>query len=80
MKFFAWDEAKNTKLWRDRNVGFEDIVFHIERGDVPDILKRPHPERYAGHRIFVVHHDDDVYQALISSLLHKYASGRLKDV
>ena len=29
-------------------------VFHIERGDLLDILEHPNPEGYAGRRIFVV--------------------------
>ena len=61
MKFFAWDDAKNAKLRADRGIGFEDIVFHIERGDLLDILEHPNPDRYAGQRIFVVQRDDYVY-------------------
>ena len=34
MKFFDWDDAKNTKLRAERGIGFEDVVFHIERGDL----------------------------------------------
>jgi uncharacterized DUF497 family protein len=61
MKYFAWDDAKNAKLRADRGIGFEDIVFHIERGDLLDILEHPNPDRYAGQRIFVVRREDDVY-------------------
>ena len=61
MKYFAWDEAKNEKLKVDRGIGFEDIVFHIERGDLLDILEHPNPERYGSQRIFVVHREDYVY-------------------
>jgi uncharacterized DUF497 family protein len=61
VKYFAWDDAKNEKLKAERGIGFEDIVFHIERGDVLDILDHPNPERYAGQRIFVVQRDDYVY-------------------
>lgn len=61
MKFFGWDDAKNAKLRRDRGIGFEDIVFHIERGDLLDILTHRSPERYSGQRIFVVQRDDYVY-------------------
>ena len=61
MKYFAWDEAKNAKLRADRGIGFEDMVFHIERGDLLDILEHPNPERYAGQRIFVVRHEDYAY-------------------
>ena len=61
MKYFAWDDAKNAKLRKERGVGFEDIVFHIERGDLLDILEHPKPDRYSGKRIFVVRREDYVY-------------------
>jgi len=43
VKYFAWDDAKNAKLKADRGIGFEDVVFHIERGDLLDILAHPNP-------------------------------------
>ena len=61
MKSFDWDDAKNAKLRAERGIGFEDIVFHIERGDLLDILEHPNPKRYAGQRIFVVRREDYVY-------------------
>jgi uncharacterized DUF497 family protein len=61
VKYFAWDEAKNAKLRAARGIGFEDIVFHIERGDLLDILEHPNPERYVGQRIFVVRREGYVY-------------------
>jgi uncharacterized DUF497 family protein len=61
VKYFDWDDAKNAKLKADRGIGFEDIVFHIERDDLLDILEHPNPERYAGQRIFVVQREDYVY-------------------
>ena len=61
MKYFDWDDDKNAKLRKERGIGFEDVVFHIERGDVLDILDHPNPERYAGQRIFVVRREDYVY-------------------
>ena len=61
VKYFAWDDAKNAKLRADRGIGFEDIVFHIERGVLLDILEHPNADRYAGQRIFVVQREDDVY-------------------
>ncbi len=61
MKFFDWDDAKNAKLRAERGIGFEEIVFHIERGDLLAILEHPNPDRYAGQRIFVVHREDYVY-------------------
>jgi uncharacterized DUF497 family protein len=61
VKYFVWDEAKNAQLRTDRGIGFEDILFHIERGDLLDILEHPNPERYAGQRIVVVQREDYVY-------------------
>ena len=61
VKYFDWDDAKNAKLRTERGIGFEDVVFHIERGDLLDILEHPNPERYGGQRIFVVRREDYVY-------------------
>ncbi len=61
VKLLDWDDAKNAKLRTERGIGFEDIVFHIERGDLLDILDHPNPDRYAGQRIFVVRREDYVY-------------------
>jgi predicted DNA binding CopG/RHH family protein len=61
VKYFAWDDAKNAKLRKERGIGFEDVVFHIERGNLLDILEHPNPERYAGQRIFVVRREEYVY-------------------
>jgi hypothetical protein len=61
VKYFAWEDAKNAKLKAGRGIGFEDVIFHIERGDLLDILEHPNPDRYAGQRIFVVRREDYVY-------------------
>jgi hypothetical protein len=46
---------------KERGIGFEDIVFHIARGDPLDILEHPNRERYRGQRIFVVRRENYVY-------------------
>jgi hypothetical protein len=61
VKYFDWDAAKNAKLRTERGIGFEEIVFHIERGGLLDILEHPNPDRYGGQRIFIVRRDDYVY-------------------
>jgi hypothetical protein len=61
VKYFDWDDAKNAKLRAERGIGFEDMVFHIERGDLLDILEHPNSDRYASQRIFVVRREDYVY-------------------
>ena len=57
----VWDDGKNAKLRKERGIGFEDIVFHIERGDLLDVLEHPNPDRHSGQRIFVVQREDYVY-------------------
>lgn len=54
MKYFSWNDEKNESLRRERGVSFEETVFHIERGDLLDILEHPNQERYPGQKIFVV--------------------------
>jgi uncharacterized DUF497 family protein len=61
LKYFTWDNAKNEKLKTERGIGFEEVIFLIERGNLLDILEHPNRERYAGQRIFVVQRDDYVY-------------------
>lgn len=61
LKYFDWDNAKNEKLRAERGIGFEDIVFHLERGDLLDILQHPNPARYPDQRIFVVRREGYVY-------------------
>ena len=65
MKYFAWDNEKNERLKQERGVSFEAVVFHIERGDLIDVLEHPNQERYPGQRIFVVNVDDYAYLTLL---------------
>lgn len=54
MKYFSWNPDKNARLKAERNVSFEEVVLHIGRGDVVDILEHPNQEKYRGQQIFVV--------------------------
>ena len=48
-------------LKKRRGISFEEIVFHIEIGDLLDILEHPNQEKYRGQRIFIVNVNDYVY-------------------
>jgi uncharacterized DUF497 family protein len=61
VKYFVWDNEKNEKLIEERGISFEEIVFHIERGDILDILEHPNPEKYAGQRILVINVEGYIY-------------------
>jgi uncharacterized DUF497 family protein len=61
VKYFTWDEAKNEKLKAERGIGFEDIVFLIERGHILDVLEHSNQERYHGQKILIIRRDDYAY-------------------
>jgi uncharacterized DUF497 family protein len=54
VKYFSWNPEKNRTLQENRGISFEEIVFHIERGDVLDVLEHHNQERYSGQRILIV--------------------------
>ena len=35
-EYFDWDDAKSAKLRAERGIGFEDVVFNFQRGDLVD--------------------------------------------
>jgi uncharacterized DUF497 family protein len=37
MKYFTWSQEKNKFLKKERGISFEEIVYHIEKGDVADL-------------------------------------------
>jgi uncharacterized DUF497 family protein len=61
VKRFSWNNERNESLKRERRVSFEEVVFHIERGDLLDILEHSNQERYPGQRIFVININDYAY-------------------
>jgi uncharacterized DUF497 family protein len=61
MKIFAWDPEKNEQLKRERHISFEEVLFHIEAGDILDIFDHPNQERYPGQKIYAVVIEEYVY-------------------
>ena len=51
---------------KERGISFEEIVFHIERGDILDILEHPNKDKYLGQKIFVI--DVEGYAYLVPFL------------
>jgi uncharacterized DUF497 family protein len=54
VKHYNWDLSKNEKLKAERNISFEEVVFHIEQGDEVNVFEHPNQERYPGQKISVV--------------------------
>ena len=61
VKVYAWNPEKNELLTQERNISFEDIVFHIEAGDAVDIFDHPNQSKYPQQKIIVVCVEDYAY-------------------
>lgn len=61
MPEFDWDDEKNALLEQRRGVSFEDVVFHIENGDILDIIRHPNESRYPNQRIIVLNIEGYAY-------------------
>lgn len=57
----GWNPEKSEELRRERGLGFEEVVLHLERGDLLAVLEHPQPQRFGRQRIFVVAIDDYAY-------------------
>ena len=54
MKPISWNPEKNKQLQRERQVSFEDIIYHMMAGGILDTLEHPNQARYPGQKIHVV--------------------------
>ena len=61
MSEFDWDDEKNLFLERTRGIGFEDVVIHIQNGDVLDVIRHPNKNRYPNQNIIVLNVEGYVY-------------------
>lgn len=58
---FDWNDEKNEFLKSARGVSFEEVVFHIQNGDVLDVIKHPNAARYPNQNIIVLNIEGYVY-------------------
>lgn len=61
VKYFSWSLEKNRHIQETRGISFEEIVFHVDRGDLLDVLEHPNQKRYSGQRIMVVNVEGYAY-------------------
>jgi uncharacterized DUF497 family protein len=61
MKIYNWNSDKNQELIVARNISFEEMIFHIEHGDLLDDIAHPNSSDYSHQRIFVVSIKEYVY-------------------
>ena len=58
---YDWDPDKNEWLKRERQISFEQIVFHIMQGDVWKEADHPNQKEYPGQRVFFIIVDGYIY-------------------
>ena len=61
MNHYKWNKEKNEKLRIKRGVSFEQIVMHIERGDLLDIVDHPNQKKYPDQQLLVVEINNYAY-------------------
>lgn len=61
MKYFDWNEEKNERLKRERNISFETIVAQIERGNLIDIMEHPNKQKHGNQDMYVIEYDNYAY-------------------
>ena len=54
MPHYQWSVEKNEQLKAERGVSFEQVVMHIEAGDLLDVYEHPNQRRHPGQQILVV--------------------------
>ena len=61
MKSYNWNIEKNEILKLERNISFEEIIYHIQVGDELDIYPHPNQDKYPNQMISVVAVDNYAY-------------------
>ncbi len=54
MHYYLWNKDKNEQIKTERGLSFEQVVMHIEGGDLLDVYQHPNQNRYPGQQILVV--------------------------
>jgi uncharacterized DUF497 family protein len=58
---YNWNKEKNLLLKETRKISFEQIVMHIEQGDLIDIIQHPNSEKYSNQKILIINVKNYIY-------------------
>jgi uncharacterized DUF497 family protein len=58
---YNWNKDKNVLLKKARGISFEQVVMHIDNGDLIDIIKHPNSRKYANQKILVININNYIY-------------------
>ncbi len=51
---YEWDPEKNERLKKERNISFEQIIFHLSQGDIWKLSDHPDQKSYPGQKLYFV--------------------------
>jgi len=62
MKYkYLYDEEKNLKLKKEREITFEDIIAAINNGNLLDVIPHHNKKKYPDQMIMVIEIEDYIY-------------------
>lgn len=61
MKYFDWDEDKNQKLKKERDISFEEVVDAINSSGLLETVDHSNQKKYPGQQIAIVKIGSYVY-------------------
>jgi len=61
MKKYDWNNEKNEKLKKERQISFEEIVIAIENGNAMDVIPHPNREKYPHQFVYVVNFNGYIF-------------------
>ena len=59
--YYCWDTDKNKVLKWSRGICFEQIVMHIDKGDLIDIIEHPNQNKYPNQKMLIVNVNEYIY-------------------
>jgi uncharacterized DUF497 family protein len=60
-KMFDWSAEKDVQLKKERGIGFEDVLFHLQAGDLLLTASHPNQQKYPNLKIMYLRIDQYVY-------------------
>lgn len=58
---YDWNSDKNEWLKTNRNISFEEIIFHLSLGDTWMVADHPNQKKYPNQKVYFVVVDNYVY-------------------
>ena len=58
---YEWNPEKNAKLKKERNISFEEVIFHLSQGDLWKTADHPDQKKYPEQKLYFVLIDEYIY-------------------